>query len=437
MSRSISNDVDVLVVGGGPSGLIAAIAAARLGAKTLVIEREGYLGGTATAGMVCNFFGFFHKEKQVVRGIPEEFIERIKEAGGSTGFTPFIMGELTSNQLPLYGFPTNPEITKIVADEIVSEAHVGVLFHTLLVGVLMEGRRVTGVVTEGIGGRRETRAKVIVDATGDAVVASKAGAEVMGEEEQVRKVRMPSTLVFRLSDVDVPRARAMSREEKRKIVLRGIQQKELFWENLNFPSTPANNDAIPILSRITGLDTLDDEDLSRVEMIGRQQIKSIVNFLRREVAGFEKCNLVGIAPRAGIRETRRVVGLYTLTEQDTYDSPRFEDAVALASGPMDIHDHAGTGIFLKWPDRPFKIPMRCLIPASVEGLVITGRAISTKRPANCAIRFMGTAMSLGQAAGVIGAVAARNGIPPRRVSSEEVQNILRENGAILSAEDTH
>lgn len=435
MSRSISNEVDVLVVGGGPSGLTAAIAAARLGVKTLIIEREGYFGGTATAGMVCNFFGFFHKETQVVRGIPEEFIERIKKSGGSTGFTLFIMGELTPHRLPLYGFPTNPEITKIVANEIVTEAHVGVLFHTLLVGVLMEGQRVMGVATEGIGGRREIRAKIIIDATGDAVVASKSGADLMGEEEHLRKVRLPSTLVFRLSDVDVPRARAMPREEKRKIVLQGIQQKELFWENLNFPSTPANNDAIPIMSRISGLDTLNDEDLSQAEMIGRQQIKSIVTFLRREVAGFEKCNLVGIAPRVGIRETRRVVGLYTLTEQDIYDSPPFEDAVALASGPIDIHEHAGTGIFLKWPDHPFQIPMRCLIPASVEGLVVTGRAISTKRPVNCAIRFMGTAMSLGEAAGVIAAVAAKKGILPRSVSAEEVRNILRENGAILSAED--
>jgi FAD dependent oxidoreductase len=390
--------------------------------------------------MIAQFYGFYHRETRVVRGIGEEFVERIEKAGGSPGFVVYNMGQMTTNPISIYGFPTNPEITKIVADEMIAEAGIPVLFHTLVVGVLMEGERVTGVVTEGISGRREFHAKVIVDATADAIVASKAGAEMTGEEEEGRKTRIPPALEFRLTDVDVPRFRALPTEEKRRIVLKGLQQKELFWENLNFPAcTPANNDGILNVTRITselGLDTLNDEDLSRAEMIGRQQVKIIVNFLRREVPGFEKCNLVGIAARLGVRETRRVVGLYTLTIEDVYRSTGFDDAVAMCCGPVDVHEHGGTGIFLKWQDRPFQVPMRCLIPASpVEGVVVTGRAISTKRPATYTVHTTGAAVAIAHGGGTIAAVAAKKGILPRNVNVKEVQKILRENGAVLSHED--
>lgn len=438
MAKTNSKDVDVLVAGGGPSGIAAALVAARLGLKTLIIEREGCLGGNATAGMVSQLYGFYHKERQVVRGIADEFIGRVRKAGGSPGFRIHVMGETTATPFPIHGFPMNPEIAKIVADEIVKESGVHVLFHTLVVGVVMDGQRVAGLVTEGIGGRREIHAKVIVDATADGVIAKKSGAEVTGEDEEARRTRIPPALEFWLTDVDVPRVRAMPREEKRKIMLQGIRRKEVFWEALSFYTT-TNNDAIFNMSRITSdlnLDTLNDEDLSRAEMIGRQQVKSIVNFLKREMPGFEKSNLVGIASLLGIRETRRIAGLYTFTIDDVYASTPFDDAIAMCCGPIDVHEHGGTGIFLKWSDHPFQIPVRCLIPASpVEGIVVTGRAISTKRPATYTVHTVGAAMAIAQGGGTIAALAAKNGMAPRRVDVKEAQRILRENGAVLSEED--
>jgi len=367
-------EFDVVVAGGGPSGLIAATAAGRLGTKTLLIEREGFLGGMGTAGMVAQFFGFFHKESQVVRGIPEEFTEQIKKAGGSNGFERYVMMEagLSTTPIVLFGFPFNPEIAKIVADEFVAAAGVHILFHTQVVGVSMENNRVTRIVIEGIGGRREISAKTIVDATGDAVIAKRAGVEVMGEEEGFRKVRMPLTLVFRLTDVDLPRLRALPRERKKEIVRKGLQEGWIPWESLGFFGVPGTNDAICLMGRISGLDSLNDEDLSKAEIIGRQQAKSIIEFIRGEVPGFERCKLGGIAPRVGIRETRRIVGLYTLTDQDMFESRPFKDAVSLSSGYLDIHDHEGTGILLRELDNPFEIPMRCMLPAAVEGSSLLG-----------------------------------------------------------------
>jgi hypothetical protein len=435
MERLNSKEIDVIVAGGGPSGLIAATAAGRLGVKTLVIEREGFLGGMATAALVNSFFGFFVGNHKVVSGLPEEFIEKIKASGGSRGFQEYVLGETSASPLPVNGFPFNPEITKIVADELVLESGSRILFHTQVVDVEMAGSRVVAVVTEGISGRRVFRAKTFIDATGDAAVAKKAGAEVTGEEEDLKKARMPSALVFRLTDIDLPRFRALSREEKRRIALEGLRRGELFWQSLAFFPSPDTNDAYCLMGKITGLDLLDDEDLSNAERMGRQQVMPIIHFLRREIPGFEHCKLAGIAARAGVRETRRIVGLYTLTEQDIYESRVFEDAMALGAGYIDLHDHAGPGILLKGQDYPTGIPMRCLLPVSVQGLIVTGRAISSTRLANSAIRQMGTGMALGQASGTLAAVAVKKGIFPSVVSVKEVQGILREHGAVISKED--
>lgn len=440
MGKFTLNEVDVIIAGGGPSGLIAATAAARLGAKTLLIEREGFLGGMATAGLVAQFFFFFLKDVlQVVKGIPEEFTERIKKAGGGTGFEKYILNAAGLDSAPLVvtGFPFDPEIAKIVADELVSEAGAHLLFHSMVVDVLMEGERICGVVVEGVGGRREIRANVVIDATGDAVVAKKAGVEVVGDEEEFRRARMPATLVFRATEIDLPQLRALPREEKQRIVRRGLEMGEIPWESLGFFRAPGTKDGFCLMSRISGLDVLDDEDLSQAEIRGRQQIKKIVEFLRREVPGFERCKISAIATRLGIRETRRIVGLYTLTEEDIFSSRTFDDAVVLGGGYVDIHDHAGTGILLKELDRPFEIPMRCSFPVSIEGLVVTGRSVSTTRVVNGAIRGMGTMMALGQAAGTAAALAVRRGILPTNVSAAEVQSTLRENGAVITEADTH
>jgi hypothetical protein len=254
----------------------------------------------------------------------------------------------------------------------------------------------------------------------------------MQPEDDPHHARQPQSLVFRLSNVDVPRFRALPREEKRRLALHGIAKGELFWESLSFMSTPGGTDAICLMSRIRGIDPLDPHQATKAERIGRAQVKSIVAFLKREVPGFEKAIVANMAPRVGVRETRRIVGAHTLTEQEILDRTRFEDSIALGCGPMDIHEANGTGVQLFMPPAPFEIPMRCLLPVDLSGLIVTGRAISATRSANGGARHMATAMALGQAAGTIGLVSTRENIATRAVPVGRVQAILREDDAVVT-----
>ncbi|MDP2619310.1 MAG: FAD-dependent oxidoreductase [Hyphomicrobiales bacterium] len=245
----LSDRYDVIIAGGGAAGLIAAVAAARGGAHTLLLERQGCLGGVATSGYVAQFVGFFNHDLQAVWGLPYEFLQRIEAAGGSDGFAKYTMAEASASPVTIYNFPFNPEIVKIVADEFVEEAGVDTLLHCQVVEVIKQDGRVTGVIVETVDGRCAFGADVVVDATGDATVAHRAGMPMQTDNATVDQ-RQPTSLVFRLSNVDVKRFRAIPRAEKRALVLAGLERGELFWESLSFMSTPGGYDAICLMSRI-------------------------------------------------------------------------------------------------------------------------------------------------------------------------------------------
>lgn len=434
-SPRLQSRYDVIVAGGGASGLVAAVAAARNGARTLLLEREGCLGGTATTGYVAQYVGFYNGNTQAVWGIPYELTRRIIEGGGSAGFGHYIMGEAAANPVTIHHFPFNPEVVKIAADDMAEHENLDTLFHAQITGALHRDGVVTGIVAETISGRREFSADIVIDCTGDAVIASSAGVAILGEEDELRHARQPVTLSFRLSNVDVHRFRAMPREQKRALAMKGLASGELFWESMSFCSTPNGHDAICLMSRITGVDALDDGDVSAAERTGRKQIRSIVGFLNREVPGFEKAILSSIASRIGVRETRRIVGEYMLTEEDIMQQRRFDDTIALGCGPMDVHDANGTGIVLYMPPAPFDIPMRCLLPKDIGGLIVSGRAICATREANGGARHMATAMALGQAAGTMAAIAIEKKIALREIDAADVRARLRADGAALNIDD--
>jgi ribulose 1,5-bisphosphate synthetase/thiazole synthase len=433
LSTAVAADYDVIVAGGGAAGLVAAVTAARHGARTLLVERQGCLGGTATTGYVAQYIGFFNHGVQAVWGLPFEFTQRIVSAGGSEGFAKYLLAEASANPVPIHNFPFNPEVVKWVADEWAEEAGVEVALHANVTGVLREGNRVGGVIVEDVAGRCAYRARIVVDASGDATPSSLAGVTMRGpEDEDQHGGRQPQSLVFRLSNIDVVRFRAIPRDEKRALALKGLRQGEIFWESLSFMSTPGGVDAICLMSRILNIDPLDPRQASAAERIGRQQVKSIVGFLKREVPGFENAVLASIAPRIGVRETRRIVGDYTLTEHDVLSGVTFPDSIALGCGPMDIHDAQGTGIKLFMPPPPFEIPMRSLLPAGIEGLIVTGRAISATRAANGGARHMATAMALGQAAGSMAVVAARHANAVHSIPAASVKSLLEADGALTT-----
>lgn len=436
LQTRVIDEVDVLVAGGGASGLVAGMAAARLGTRVLVVERQSVLGGTATTAMVPQWLGFFHGDVQAVRGIPAQLASRVVAAKGSPGFTRYVMAEASTNPLPVVSLPFDPEIVKPVLDSELIASGARVLFHCGVVRPLAEDNVVRGLVVETISGRSAVRARVVIDATGDGAVAARAGAETLGEQEGERRNRQPGTLVFRLSGVEGSRFRALTRTDRRRLALAGVASGGLAWEHLSFCSMPGESDAIGLMTRLSGYDFLDAADASQAEIEGRQQILKTVDFLRREVPGFASCRLASIAARVGVRETRRIVGEMTLTEEDIFTNRHFEDSIALGCGPMDLHDSHGVGVSLSMPPAPFEIPLACMLPKGLEGLIVTGRAVSATRQANGAARHMATAMALGQAAGTLAAVACSTDLLPRAVSSSRVRGTLRAEGALVSIEDT-
>lgn len=427
LSTPIAGRHDVIVVGGGASGTVAAIAAARTGARTLLIERGGCLGGAATANLVAQWVAFFHGEARVVGGIPFELAERVQATGGSEGFRRYVMGEAAGTPFPLRVLPFNPEGVKSVLDDAVREAGVEVLLHAIFARTLMDGDSITGVVVETVQGRLAFLAPVVIDASGDALVCASAGVPFWEDGGD----RQPCTLSFRLSNVDVARFRAVPSDERRRLVLGGLERGELFWESLSFVSTPGGTDAICLMSRIQGIDALDAKDASRAEQEGRRQIVSIVSFLKGFIPGFEKAILADVAERVGVRETRRVQGRYLLSEQDIMEVRSFDDTVALGAGPMDRHEAGGTGIRLYAPPQPFEIPLRALLPIKAEGLLVCGRALSATREAMAGARHMATSMAMGQAVGTLGALAAAAGRPPSTVAVSELQRNLSGAGAFI------
>lgn len=435
LSTPIASDYDVIVAGGGASGLIAAVSAARTGARTLLIEHAGCLGGTGTYAMVAQWLGFYNGDTRVVGGLPFELTELVTELGGSDGFSRYVLAEASNKPIPLVNFPFNPEVVKIACDRLARQSRVDVRLHSRVVAPMLQDARICGVVVEDIGGRRAFRAPVVIDATGDAMVAAASGAAFAGGDEALRRRRQPCTLVFRLSNVDVARFREIPREDKRALALEGVKAGRIFWESLSFCSTPGNTDAICLMSRIPEIDALDPVDLGHAESEGRNQVHSIVSFLRERVPGFERSTLANIAPHVGVRETRRIHGRYCLTEEDIVGGKRFADAIALGAGPMDLHEAGGTGISLWMPEQPFEIPLACLLPASSPGLIVTGRAISATRSANGGSRHMGTAMALGEASGVLAGLAANQGLEPTAISPQDVKSLLRQRGALVSLDD--
>lgn len=333
LNTTVAASYDVIVAGGGAAGLVAAVAAARHGAKTLLVERQGCLGGTATTGYVAQYIGFFNHGVQAVGGLPSELTHRIVAAGGSDGFADYTLAEASANPVQIRNFPFNPEVVKWVADEWAEEAGVEVALHANVVGTLKEGNRVGGLIVEDVAGRRAYQGRVVIDASGDATLAHLAGVPMRGpDDENAHGGRQPQSLVFRLSNIDVARFRAIPREQKRALALEGVRRGEIFWESLSFMSTPGGVDAICLMSRILNIDPLDPQQASNAERIGRQQVKSIVGFLKREVPGFENAVLASIAPRIGVRETRRIVGDYTLTEEDILSGLRLPTASHWAAG---------------------------------------------------------------------------------------------------------
>ncbi|MCL4370341.1 MAG: FAD-dependent oxidoreductase [Chloroflexi bacterium] len=450
---------DVVVVGGGTAGVFAAVASARNGANTLLIEREGALGGVGALGLCHNWLTFHdYRGEQVVKGLGQEIIERIMAEGGSIGHVQDWSGALYSRTL------FDPELFKYVALEMVEEAGVTLLLRTSLVDAVLSDDRLEGVVIHNKSGLQLVEAGVAVDCSGDADLAAVAGAPF--EISPVQDLQ-PVTMMFRVGGVDT--------SEFQRYMVEHPDEFEMSIEATAIPDQPYIRNSLtqfPPLkraveagefppgvthhqfffftsgadirrgqlainaTRVTGMDATDAKQLTAAQLLLWKQAVAIVRWMKRDMPGCSSCYLLDTAPLIGVRETRRIVGEYTMTQQDVMGAAHFRDAIGRAAAPIDFHGGASDEKLSWLKSYPtgiaaYQIPYRALLPKRVDNLLVAGRSVSAEHLAAGSLRMMPACTVTGQAAGTAAALATRQKVAPRQLEVSHLQETLAGQGVDL------
>jgi 2-polyprenyl-6-methoxyphenol hydroxylase-like FAD-dependent oxidoreductase len=421
---------DVIVVGSGSAGSAAAISAARAGARTLLIDRLGFMGGTSTA-VLDTFYAFYTPRaapRRVVGGLGWEVAQRLR-AQGVAFERPNTYGAGT-------GVTYDPEVLKVVWEDLATSAGVDVLLHTWATGIRVRDGRAEAIRIWNKGGERTFEAPVIVDASGDADLCAMAGVPY-DDAKSTPQTQSLSTL-FRVANVDLEGAARVSKAElwarMREAAASGayrLPRIEGSWHRTPLPGVVTVH-----MTRIPNVDATDPVALTAAELEGRRQVREYHRFLRDQIPGFEASVVVTTSPAIGIRESRRVYGDYRLTREDVLEGRRFDDEIALCGAPIEDH-HAGHDTEWVYVGEAgvYGIPYRCLLPAGIEGLLVAGRCFSATHDAHASARSMATCMAMGQAAGTAAAMAAAAGVTPRRVAAASLRARLRADGALLEPLD--
>jgi hypothetical protein len=447
-SLPLYREVDVLVVGAGPAGIGAAICAARNGAKTLVIESAGCVGGAATNGLVGPFMTVYdaRSEKQIIKGIFEEIVDRMIQIGGA--IHPSEVRSKTSRAgYYLIGHdhvgPFDHEAFKLVATDMILEAGAELLLHTQFVDVIKEENKIVGVVIANKSGMSVIRAKIIIDCSGDADVAARSG--VNYELGNIHDGNMqPATLFFRVCNVDTERLNAHIKEHENEIrPFYGpfswlIREKQEEWGDVPRAEvclfeSPEPGEFRLNVTRILDIDGTNAEDLTKAELLGMKQAHKVFSFLKKHAVGFENAKFMGTAASIGIRETRHIEGLYRLTKDDVINCRVPGNSIAVMATNMDTHNKSDPGgTYYTLENGPyFGVPYTCLVPKGIDNLLVAGRAISADAVAGSAIRMIPCCIVFGQAAGTAAAMAVKEGKLPAAVDENKLCTLLKEQGAYL------
>lgn len=429
------NQYAVVVAGGGLSGCCAALAAAREGQRVLLVERYGFLGGMATAGLVNPFTpyclwnadGSLDWSSPVNAGLFSTIIGRLRELGG-----------LAADNVTF-----NEELLKLVLDRLCAEYGVTVWLHSLVIACRMSGTRLASIQIASKSGLRDVTAAGFVDATGDADIAAWAGCGFeVGTADAGQP--QPMTLCFRIANVDAARFRAnLDLARFRNNLSTGeIDARYLAARKLGrIARNP--RDSLIILNhlldsvvhfnstRILGRIAVRGDDLSAAEVEGREQVFEVYQFLRQEIPGFEDCHLLMSGPQIGVRESRRINGAYTLTAEDVLACTKFSDSIARGTWHIELHNPAGDGILIRRipPREYYTIPFRSLYALGTDNLLVVGRAVSASQEAHSAIRVMPICAALGEAAGIAAGQLA-DGASVTTLDAASIQQRLGSHGAL-------
>ncbi len=409
---------DLVIAGGGLTGVAAAVCAAREGRTVLLAERDGCLGGAMSNSLVFPFMRYHYRtpEGEVVplsAGIFTEMTERHRAMGGLTE----------------QGW--QPELFKIMLDEMVTEAGVDVLFHALLVDVIKEGRTLKAVRLALKSGLTDIPASFFIDATGDGDLMTFAGCEVqLGRESD--GLCQPMTTCFRISGVDmdkhmedIPLLQRMYKTRREEGTITNPRENILMFSNIGKGVIHFNT------TRVVKHDPVDPVELSRAEMEARRQVLEMYNFLKETSEAYRDASLISIAQQIGVRESRKLKGVHVLTAEELIDCTEFEDTIALGNYDIDIHNPEGTGTYIHSfsDDEFYRIPYRSLLPKEFDNLLVAGRCLSATHEAHSAVRIMPICATLGQAAGTAAALAIETGRTAHTIDIPALQKKLKENGA--------
>jgi glycine/D-amino acid oxidase-like deaminating enzyme len=440
-------ETDVIVVGGGTTGPFAAISAARQGKRVVMIERFGSLGGNLTLGLNTKPSG------ALVGGLPLEVWNLARSAGGAG---EDYMAVVKTGGVKIAS-PCDPEMMKMLLTRLCAEAGVQILFETVVSTPVLEGNTVKGVIVEGKTGRQFIAGKVVIDCSADADIAVRAGAPFVmgagGKEETMQPVSMYFTMdrvdLVRLAEWaattdDVP-ARAIPKTVEGLdygLWLTGFNKSLRQWQEKTGIQLQRDNITLKTAdgrmyvngTRVTDVDVFDPVQFTNAVLECYRQIEGVARYLRETIPGFETARIEAIAPVLGVRETRHVIGEYTLTGKDSVEGTHFEDSIAADASALDIHDPKGADVDFQGL-KPYEITYRALLPMGVEQLLVAGRCISADHAAHARSRNMPACMATGQAAGVAAAVAIDKGVNVRDVPVETVQQKLRALGMPLHGEE--